>query len=473
MGTLAIHNPNLPDEAIVTAYRHAAEKNVLAAVKPDVFFGYWAVCADGVDFGYGNSYPSLDGHQLADALLWLGQSDVVQANWDYVRGFQRADGCLPIAIFPSAKKQMGDIVDENGGLYAHWVPGDPLRALGATTYIQNADVLFRFTQDRDWLAANLLSVTLAADRLAALTTAEGCVAGAGYYVERPTRIEYDGVTQCHAVDAFRRVSALNRRAGDDRAARSYDALAERIADNFQRRFWVGDHFAEYLHPERGLIGYHGLTDVDWAALATKVATPEQRAILWPQLKDENRFRYGGMPTGISTRPESYEDWEFSHPDRMDLAAMGRVWYLECWARARMGDADGILETLHRVAEVGRAEDSYWRERYTPTGPVGARKYCEYPANLIRIVQRFVMGVEHELDGTLTVAPLVPARYYEAGFGQTLAWREQTLSYHIRGSTFEGTFHGAQSQRLRVRLNDMTRKIELPPSTTPVSFQFTR
>ena len=45
------------------------------------------------------------------------------------------------------------------------------------------------------------------------------------------------------------------------------------------------------------------------------------------------FYYGGMPTGIVTRPETYEDWEFTHPDRHDLAAMGRVWYLEAWARA--------------------------------------------------------------------------------------------------------------------------------------------
>ena len=26
----------------------------------------------------------------------------------------------------------------------------------------------------------------------------------------PTRIEFDGVTQCHAVDAFRRIAALDR-----------------------------------------------------------------------------------------------------------------------------------------------------------------------------------------------------------------------------------------------------------------------
>src|SRR5208283_3235674 len=76
--------PNLPDRLIVEAYRRAATQNVLAAVNPKVFPGYWSVCADGVGFGYGNTYPSLDGHQMTDALLFLGQYDVVKANWDYV-----------------------------------------------------------------------------------------------------------------------------------------------------------------------------------------------------------------------------------------------------------------------------------------------------------------------------------------------------------------------------------------------------
>ena len=33
-------------------------------------------------------------------------------------------------------------VDANGGLYRHWVPGDPLRALAGPTYIQNADAIY-------------------------------------------------------------------------------------------------------------------------------------------------------------------------------------------------------------------------------------------------------------------------------------------------------------------------------------------
>jgi len=454
--------PELPDQEIRQAYERAAVQNVLAAVNPKIFFGYWSVCADGQGFGYGYTYPSLDGHQITDALLWLGQVEVVKANWDYVRSFQRPDGSLPIAILPDlAGKQAGEgdhlaPVAPNGGLYQHWVPGNPLAALADPTYIQNADDIFRSTLDLKWLAAQLPSVNLAADHLAVLTDEQGRVKGAGYYIERPVRMESDGVAQCHAVDAFRRVAALNRLLGDEAAAKRYEELAERIRQNFVNRFWVKDHFAEYFHPQRGLISNHGLTDVDWASITLDVVTPEQRAILWPQLRDEKRFYYGGMPTGIATRPETYEDWEFSHPDRHDLAAMGRVWYLDAEARARMGDAQGLLLGIRRVCEEGRKNGYYWRERYQPDGkggvvPVGPNTYCEYPANLIRVVQRFLLGVDLRRDGSLVLAPTVTEEFWQRGFGQTLRWRDRALTYRTRFDRITGTYEGVSPQKLGVRL----------------------
>jgi hypothetical protein len=452
----------IPDSLLLETYQRAAVQNVLAAVNSKVFFGYWSVCADGEGFGRGNSYPSLDGHQIADALLSLGRIDVVKANWDFVRSYQQENGLLPIAILPSmAGKKVGmdsavATVSANGGLYEHWVPGNPLRALGSTTYVQNADIIFRYTLDSEWLSSQIPSINLAADYLDTLTTSEGAVRGAGYYLERPTRIESDGVTQCHAVDALRRAAALNRITGNLKKAEQYDMLADRIQNFFVTRFWVKDHFAEYLNPERGLIASHGLTDVDWAAIATGVVKPEQQAILWPQLKEEKRFHYGGVPTGIATRPETYEPWEFSYPDRHDLAAMGRVWYLEAWARTRMGDAAGLLEGLRTVSVLGRDSGYYWFERYQPDGRggvrvVGPKTYCEYPANLIRIVQRFLLGVDMRLDGSLVLAPTVTEEFWGRGFGQTMRWRERTLHYRMTRDHLEGSYTGNTTLRLGVRL----------------------
>ncbi|GMW03455.1 MAG: hypothetical protein AMXMBFR84_45890 [Candidatus Hydrogenedentota bacterium] len=447
----------VPDVAITQAYEKAATQNVLAAVNPNVFPGYWSVCADGIGFGFGNSYPALDGHQMADALLHLGQVDVVKANWDYVKTFQRSNGQLPFAILPdSAGKEIGPEdsrapVDANGGLYRHWVKADPLRALGYTTYIQNADVLFRFTLDNSWLQSNIKSINLAADYLASLMAEDGKVGGAGYYVERPSRVEYDGVTQGHAMDALQRLAALNALLGNTESSEKYRQLADRIQAAFQTHFWAQDRFAEYIHPDRGAIATHGFTDTDWTAIATGIARQDQVQAIWPQLRNEARFRYNGMPTGIATHPEKYESWEFSYDDRMDLAAMGRVWYIECWARARMGDAEGLVESIQQVCKAGKDAGYYWRERYGAQGGYGAEKYCEYPANLIRVVNRFLLGVERNLDGSLSIAPCVPETYWKAGFGQALVWRSGRLEFRFQDGQISGKYLGKEQVTIRARI----------------------
>ena len=157
-----------------------------------------------------------------------------------------------------------------------------------------------------------------------------------------------------------------------------------------------------------------------------------------------------MPTGIATLPLTYEKWESTYDDVMDLAAMGRVWYVESTARANMHDAQGLIETIRRVCKEGRENGYFWRERYNDKGGYGAEKYCEYPANLIRIVQRFLLGVEYGLDGTLYLGPTVPDEFWNAGFGQILSWRGRSISYKMQLDLIKGNYSGQNSQQLSVR-----------------------
>ena len=73
---------------------------MLAALNPEVFFGYFSVCADGGGHGSNTTFPGLDWGQSAEALLWLGRRPEVLASWEYVKGFQQADGRLPFAVIP-------------------------------------------------------------------------------------------------------------------------------------------------------------------------------------------------------------------------------------------------------------------------------------------------------------------------------------------------------------------------------------
>jgi hypothetical protein len=452
--------PTLPDALLEETYRQAATKNVLASVNPAVFPGYWSVCADGQGFGYGNSYPSLDGLQLADALLWLGQEETVRLNWEYVRTFLKEDGSLPLAILPVHAGQPfgnGVSVDPNGGLYTHWVIGNPLAALAAPTFITNTYILFAYTQDRHWLEERIEAVNRTAAQLTSLTTDEGRVRGAGFYVERPTRFDSDGVSQTHAINAFEQAAALNRLLDRHEDADRLTKQAQKIRKFFVEKFWQEDHFAEYYSPERGFIAHHGLTDSDWGAIAFGIAMPAQKGTLFPRLVKEKGFYYGNMPAGIATKPETYEDWEFTHPDRHDLGAMGRVWYLMAHALYRENDSQSLLKSLHAVAEEGKKNDFYWRERYHPDGkggcvPAGPNTYCEYPANLIRIVHRFLLGVDLRTDGSIVLAPLVVDSFWEAGFGQRLSLPHRELDYHFDRKGIRGTYWGEQPLRLGVRLH---------------------
>jgi hypothetical protein len=386
---------------LAEAYQAAAERNVLRALNPKVFFGYFSVCANGQGHGHNTTYPGLDWGQSAEALLWLGRRAEVLASWDYVKGFQREDGLVPFAILPdSAGKTslVSDryplVVDERGAVFEHWVPGNPLRTLANVTFLLLADAIWAQTSDKSWLQAQAAHLRKAAEWLLTQITPDGLMRGGGFYVERPTRLEFDGINQCYSAHALTQAAILLDHVGETAAAAQCRSAAAALTTAFRTRFWAGDHCVEYIHPEHGPVSRHGLTDVDWAAIATGTASEEQIGVLWPQLKDNPDFVYSGMPGGIATRPETYEDWEMQYIDRHDLAAMGRVWYLECWARARMGDREGILRSLRQVAAVGKANNWSWMERYysEKTGDLGQyhfQYYCEYPANFIRIVQRFL------------------------------------------------------------------------------------
>jgi len=460
--------PEMPEALLMEAYENAATRSILAAVNNDIFFGYFSACADGKGYGSNSTFPGLDWGQTAEALLWLGREDLVRASWEYVKSFQRNDGLLPFAIFPSeagttiaAPYGHPLTVEPNGAIFRHWVPGNPFRTLAPITFIQVADAIFRYTGDNVWLDAQARVLKLTVRWLEQMTDAEGRVGGGGFYLERPTRLEYDGVNQCYSAHACHLAAALFDVLGDHGVADQCRSLATRIVENFREEFWNGNQFIEYIHPQRGRISGHGLTDVDWIAVATGAANHDQIQILWKQLRNEQDFIYSGMPTGIATRPETYEDWEVQSLDRHDIAAMGRVWYIESWVRAEMGDGDGLVASLLKVAAAGKDNDWYWRERYyserTPDLlSVRNNTYVEYPACLIRVVNKFLFGVKHGLDGSLSIAPIVPDHFWEAGFGQTLTWATRTLTYRFHGNSMEGTYFGAGPQRLNVRL---------PPSTS--------
>ena len=219
--------------------------------------------------------------------------------------------------------------------------------------------------------------------------------------ELPPRHQWDGVAQCYVVHAWRQCAALQSALGRADAAATWEREAAALAARFRETYWRGDHFAEYVHPERGVVDAHGLSDVNWAAIAYDVATPAQVDAVWPRLMAEPAFWRADMPTQTVTRPFAYEPWEFviAHEDvgfeipvaqTYDVAAMGRVWFLEWQACRRRGEVARLRKSVELVCRRGLADGGFWHERYhpLPDGSIdhtGPRGYGEYPAILVRAV----------------------------------------------------------------------------------------
>lgn len=403
----------------------AIQQTLEPAATEKAYPGHFTIVADGHWFGQENTWPGLDSWQMAGAYLLLGKTRLVLDYFNYVQASQRADGNIPYAIIPAEQKPDHLTTYNKGMRYpedifvydpkregygprpwigscSHWIAGiNPLGTLAAVSYVLLGGEIFAATSNAAWLEQKLPSLERAAQYLLSRQGANGLIGGAGFYTEMPPRHQWDGVAQCYVVHALRQCAALNAALGRKEAAERWTRAADGLAARFRDVFWRGDHFAEYVHPERGVIDLHGLSDVNWAAVAYDVATPAQADALWPRMMNERSFWHGGMPTQTVSKPFTYQEWEFfsSHEDvgfeipvgqLYDVAAMGRVWFLEWQACVRRGELKRFHESVVKVCEMGLKDGGFWHERYHPlqvprvdwTGPRG---YGEYPAILVRAV----------------------------------------------------------------------------------------
>ncbi|MBM3883201.1 MAG: hypothetical protein FJ387_26390 [Verrucomicrobia bacterium] len=410
------------DPEIRAGLQAAVFKNLIPAATERVYPGHFTINADGGGYGSETTWPGLDSWQMIGPYLQLGRTRLVLDYFEFVRASQRADGNIPFAIFtgetqpggclrglkhpddvftyrPPKRDGLAASSQETRqwiGLFEHWqTKGFPLGALAPVCYVLTAAEIFDASRSRAWLQERLGSVEAAAKFLLTLRTDSGLIGGSGFYIEAPPREGCDGVAQCYAVHAFRQLARLCQAVDEPVRGVEWTGHAAGLAKRFNEFFWRDDHFGEYLHPERGLVDAHGLSDVNWAAVAFGLADNRQLDRVWPRLVGEPAFWAGDMPTQLVTRPFAYEPWEFRRSQDCpadplnDVAAMGRVWYVEAMACRRMKAHTRLVESVRKVCRAAQNE-GYWRERYhlKPDGSFsadGSQKYCEYAAVLARVV----------------------------------------------------------------------------------------
>jgi hypothetical protein len=426
-GTTAL-TPGTESALIIKGTNAALEKSLVPALLELAYPGHFTIAAEGRTYGKESTWPGLDSWQMAGAYLLAGRHREMLDYFDFIQASQRQDGNVPFAIFrgdkphPSlhtwlrAMRYPEDVFTYTPkvrpgqprhadlkprqwiGLFTHWqISVNPLSVLGAVSYVLTAGEIWTALKSESWLTDNIASVENAGRYVLSRLSPNGLMGGAGFYMEAPPRHQWDGVTQCYGVYAFRQLAALNQALGRQAAGAEWTEHAKKLATRFGEFFWQQDHFAEYVHPERGVVDTHGLSDVNWAAIGLGVANDQQAQILWSKLTAEKAFWLGDMPTHVVTKPRTYEAWELPEPvpfkhtkTTYDVAAMGRVWHLEALACLRMRDHRRLRESVIKVCQMGRRHGWFWYERYPATWfnrvkPVGTYGYCEYPSILVRVV----------------------------------------------------------------------------------------
>jgi hypothetical protein len=228
------------DEKVIRAgLEGAIHKNFDPALLQRAYPGHFTIDAKG-SYGLEVTWTGLDSWQMSGAYLLLGKHREMLDYFDFVEASQRRDGDIPWAIFPGDKPPAGmndylrglrypqDVYTYKPivrpgqpkysdmrrrkwiGLFTHWEPkANPLSVLGPICFILTGQEIFAATHSESWLSQKLPTLQATGRYLLSRISPNGLMSGAGFYIENPPRNQWDGVTQCYAVYAFRQLAFLS------------------------------------------------------------------------------------------------------------------------------------------------------------------------------------------------------------------------------------------------------------------------
>jgi len=200
----------------------------------------WKVDVEG---HYPGWYPGVDvKHMAAAYLACVGDLPLVLRAWELTsEQYQMPDG----GVQPSTMKDnpQGTWPETNSDQSLVFYP---LRLTATIDYLLLGDLIFRYSQDRDWLRVQLPRLRRARDFIGGWVDPDGLLHSDSYDLDQVYR-EIDGVAQASAILALRRLAALEAVAGDPVEEQRAQELASRLQAG-TALFWDEDlqYFAEHL-----------------------------------------------------------------------------------------------------------------------------------------------------------------------------------------------------------------------------------
>ncbi|MBL9139063.1 MAG: discoidin domain-containing protein [Verrucomicrobiales bacterium] len=237
---------------------------------------------------------------------------------------------------------------------------------------------------------------------------------------------------------------------------------------------------------------HGMTDTSMAMVAFGVADTVRAERVWQHFRqrESSFYEVNGLraPTWIAEKAETYGPSELNRrAPHKDCVAMGRTWRYDALMRRRMDDGEGLVRTLRDANALydrpsgggaGRFAERYGLGRFQPGDEAQATipAYAEYPAVYnSTVVQRCLLGLDVDVQGTLHIEPCVPSSWYGAGFGQEGCGilKDHDLGFFYRAESVEGWVDGPKGQKsILVRLPPTlaAHPVQVETGGRPVSFR---
>ncbi len=245
---------NLPDGRIVEVYRANWENSLLPAQEPLPVPGApapkpneeperpWRVDLNG---HYPGWYPGVDVKHMAAAYLACEKHlPLVLRAWDLTisEKYLLKDGSVRPMTFHDNPHNVVPETTQDGSVVYY-----PLRLTANIDTLLLGDMIFRFSQDREWLASNLPVMRKVAGFIEAWLDPEGLLHSDSYDLDQVYR-EIDGVANASAILALRRLADLEAVAGNAERSEGFHGLAARIAGGMEKHFWNGDfgYYVEHL-----------------------------------------------------------------------------------------------------------------------------------------------------------------------------------------------------------------------------------
>lgn len=200
----------------------------------------WKVDVNG---NYPGWYPGVDLKHMAAAYLACGGDlPLVLQAWDLTsKHYSLPDGSIQSSTMKNNPQGTWPEATANAKVVFY-----PLRTVATIDFLLLGDMIFRFSQDREWLVMNLPKMRKAAHFLRGWIDPNGVLHSDSYDLDQAYR-QHDGVAQASALLAFRRLAELESIAGNPVEQGRAQDTASLLLDGVQQ-YWNEEwgYFAEHL-----------------------------------------------------------------------------------------------------------------------------------------------------------------------------------------------------------------------------------